>query len=61
MPVLGIWSTHDIALLEEQMKNSGDYVDGPFRYERIDGVGHWMQVEAASEVSRLLLEFLGDG
>jgi pimeloyl-ACP methyl ester carboxylesterase len=58
MPVLGIWSTQDIALLEEQMKNSAQFVDGPFRYERIEGVGHWMQVEAADEVNRLLLDFL---
>lgn len=57
-PVLGIWSSNDIALTEAQMKNSGQYVDGEWRYERLDGPGHWMQVEAADEVNRLLLDFL---
>ena len=57
-PVLGVWSTGDIALTEAQMKNSEQYVDGPWRYERLDGPGHWMQVEAADTVNELLLDFL---
>src|SRR4051794_3039931 len=57
-PVLGIWSSNDIALTEAQMRNSGNYVDGPWRYERLDGPGHWMQVEAADAVNELLLGFL---
>jgi pimeloyl-ACP methyl ester carboxylesterase len=40
------------------MKNSEQYVEGPWRYERLDGPGHWMQVEAADHVNRLLLAFL---
>jgi pimeloyl-ACP methyl ester carboxylesterase len=57
-PVLGVWSSGDIALTEAQMKNSETYVDGPWRYERLDGPGHWMQVEAADRVNELLLAFL---
>src|SRR3954452_560408 len=57
-PVMGVWSTGDIALTESQMKNSGRYVEGPWRYERLDGPGHWMQVEAADRVNDLLLDFL---
>jgi pimeloyl-ACP methyl ester carboxylesterase len=57
-PVLGIWSSNDIALTEGQMKASEQYVDGPWRYERLDGPGHWMQVEAADKVNELLLAFL---
>src|SRR4051812_13374394 len=57
-PVLGVWSTGDLALTEGQMKNSGQYVDGPWRYERLDGPGHWMQLEAADGVNALLLDFL---
>ena len=59
-PVLGIWSSGDIALTEAQMKNSGEFVDGPWRYERIDGAGHWMQVDAADRVNELLLAFLAE-
>jgi pimeloyl-ACP methyl ester carboxylesterase len=55
---MGIWSTGDIALLETQMTGSSDFVTGPWRYERLEGPGHWMQVEAAEELNRLLLDFL---
>ena len=38
-PVTGVWSSNDIALTEQQMIGSQDYVDGPWRYERIEGAG----------------------
>jgi pimeloyl-ACP methyl ester carboxylesterase len=57
-PAMGVWSSADIALTEAQMTGSAAFVTGPFRYERIDGVGHWMQLEAPEEVNRLLLDFL---
>jgi pimeloyl-ACP methyl ester carboxylesterase len=59
-PVMGVWSSGDVALLESQMKNSEQYVEGPWRYERLDGPGHWMQSQAPDEVNRLLLDFLRD-
>jgi pimeloyl-ACP methyl ester carboxylesterase len=40
------------------MMNSGAGVAGPWRYERLDGPGHWMQLEAPDEVNRLLVDFL---
>ncbi len=40
------------------MTRSGQNVAGPWRYERIDGPGHWMQLEAPTEVNRLLIDFL---
>ena len=55
---LGVWSSGDPALLEQQMTDSKDYVAGTWQYERIDGVGHWMQLEAPEKVNRLLLDFL---
>jgi pimeloyl-ACP methyl ester carboxylesterase len=58
-PVLGIWSSNDIALTEAQMKGSEQFVDAPWRYERIDGAGHWMQLDATDRVNELLLAFLG--
>lgn len=58
MPVLGIWSSGDTALTEGQMRNSVRYVDAPFRYERIDGADHWLQLGAPERVNAFLLEFL---
>ena len=57
-PTMGIWSSGDIALTERQMTNSAVNVAGQWRYERLDGPGHWMQLEAPDEVNRLLLDFL---
>jgi pimeloyl-ACP methyl ester carboxylesterase len=55
---MGIWSTGDPALTEIQMTDSAQNVAGPWRYERLDGPGHWMQLEARDQVNRLLLDFL---
>jgi pimeloyl-ACP methyl ester carboxylesterase len=57
-PTMGVWSSGDFALTEGQMTRSAANVAGPWRYERIDGPGHWMQLEAPDEVNRLLVDFL---
>jgi pimeloyl-ACP methyl ester carboxylesterase len=57
-PTLGIWSSDDPAATEAQMVGSASHVTGPWRYERIDGAGHWLQLEAPEAINRLLLEFL---
>jgi pimeloyl-ACP methyl ester carboxylesterase len=57
-PTMGIWSTADIALTETQMTDSAKNVAGPWRYERLDGPGHWMQLDAPDRVNELLLDFL---
>jgi pimeloyl-ACP methyl ester carboxylesterase len=59
VPTMGVWSTGDFALTERQMTGSSEFVAAPWRYERLDGPGHWMQWEAADEVNALLLDFLG--
>ena len=55
---LGVWSSGDFALTEAQMTRSAERVAGPWRYERLDGPGHWMQLEAPDRVNALLLDFL---
>jgi pimeloyl-ACP methyl ester carboxylesterase len=57
-PTMGIWSSGDFALEESGMTSSNRFVDAPWRYERIDGPGHWMQLEAPDKVSALLVDFL---
>jgi pimeloyl-ACP methyl ester carboxylesterase len=58
-PTLGLWSSNDDYLLEEAMVRSAEHVTGPWRYERIEGASHWMQLDEPARVNGLLLEFLG--
>jgi pimeloyl-ACP methyl ester carboxylesterase len=58
-PTMGVWSSGDLALTEAQMTGSVAQVAGPWRYERLDGLGHWPQLEAPDAVNALLLDFLG--
>lgn len=57
-PTMGVWSDGDVALLESQMTGSSKYVTGPWRYERVEGAGHWMQLEVPDRVNELLVDFL---
>lgn len=57
-PTMGVWSSGDFALAEAGMTGSKRFVDGSWRYERIEGAGHWMQLEAADRLNALLLDFL---
>ena len=57
-PTLGVWSSGDFALTEAQMTRSAEHMAGPWRYERLEGPGHWMQLEAQDRVNALLLDFL---
>lgn len=57
-PTMGVWSTGDPALTEIQMTDSAQNVSGPWRYVRLDGPGHWMQLDAPDQVNALLLDFL---
>ena len=58
-PAMGVWSSGDLALTEEAMTGSAAYVAGPWRYERVEGAGHWLQLDAPDAVNALLLDFLG--
>jgi pimeloyl-ACP methyl ester carboxylesterase len=60
-PTMGVWSSGDMALTERQMTASGDHVTGGWRYERLDGPGHWMQLQAPAELNALLIDFLPSG
>jgi pimeloyl-ACP methyl ester carboxylesterase len=57
-PTMGVWSTGDFALTEIQMTDSAHNMADPWRYERFDGPGHWMHLEAPEQVNALLLDFL---
>lgn len=57
-PVLGVWSTDDHYLTEEQMTASTGKVDGPWQYERVTGASHWLMLDEPGELNDLLAGFL---
>jgi pimeloyl-ACP methyl ester carboxylesterase len=57
-PTLALWSSGDNYLHEQPMLDSAGHVTGPWRYERIDGASHWMQLDDPERIDALLLEFL---
>ncbi len=57
-PTMGVWSSDDMALTEAQMTGSRRFVSGPWRYERLDGIDHWVPVHAPERLNQLLVDFL---
>jgi pimeloyl-ACP methyl ester carboxylesterase len=57
-PTLYVWSTNDPALGREAAEATGEHVDGPYQFEVLDGVSHWIPEEAPEALNRLLLEHL---
>jgi len=57
IPVFGIWSTDDVALAEDQMIGSAEYVDAQWQYERLEGVSHWVPVDEPDKLSSMLLKY----
>ncbi|MFD4375331.1 alpha/beta fold hydrolase [Streptomyces sp. NPDC058486] len=58
VPVMGVWSTGDRFLTERSMERTGERALGPWRYERVEGAGHWLQLDRPEAVNDLLLSFL---
>ena len=61
VPVLGIYSDGDRYVAKAQMTGSAAYVDAPFRFELVEGAGHWLQIDAPERVNALLIDFFKEG
>jgi pimeloyl-ACP methyl ester carboxylesterase len=58
-PTMYVWSTYDPALGREAAEATAAQVEGPYRFEVLEGVSHWIAEEAPDELNALLLEHLG--
>ena len=58
VPTLYVYGTKDFALGRKAADLTGEFVKGPYRYEVLEGVSHWMPEEIPSRVSELVLEFI---
>jgi pimeloyl-ACP methyl ester carboxylesterase len=58
VPTLFVWSPDDVAIAREGAELTSRHIRAPYRFEVLEGVGHWIPEIAASEFSRMLLEHL---
>jgi pimeloyl-ACP methyl ester carboxylesterase len=57
VPTLGVWSSRDHFLAEDQMRDSSRRMVAPWAYQRIDDAGHWLPLERPDQVADLALEW----
>lgn len=57
VPTMGVWSGGDIYLTESQMLGSAEFMDAPWRYERLEGASHWLMLDRPQALNALILDF----
>ncbi len=58
VPTMYVWGDADAALGRVAAERSAEFVEGPYRFEVLEGVGHWIPEEVPDDLSKLLLEHL---
>jgi pimeloyl-ACP methyl ester carboxylesterase len=58
IPTLFTWSDGDIALCREGAEATQNFVTGPYQFEILAGVDHWVPDKASDRYNPLLLEHL---
>jgi pimeloyl-ACP methyl ester carboxylesterase len=56
VPTLYVWSDGDLALGATAAHATAAHVTGPYRFEVLHGVSHWIPEEAPAQLSSWLLE-----
>jgi len=57
-PTLGIGGGRDVFTWESQLRDTGKYLRGPWRYELIPNASHWVMLDHPEQVNELILEWL---
>lgn len=58
LPVLYVYGDHDRYLTRYSAERTARYVTGPYRFELLEGMSHWIPTGAPDQVAELLLEHL---
>jgi pimeloyl-ACP methyl ester carboxylesterase len=56
IPTLYVWSTGDPALGAEAAEATARFVDGPYRFEVLEGVSHWIAEQVPDRLNELLVD-----
>jgi pimeloyl-ACP methyl ester carboxylesterase len=58
VPTLYIWGSKDPALRRKAAETTGDFVSAPYRFEVLEGAGHWLPEANAEEIAPIIEGFL---
>jgi pimeloyl-ACP methyl ester carboxylesterase len=58
-PAMAMFGSEDKVLTEQGMTDSARFVTGEWRYELVEGAGHFIPVDAPEAVTGLLLDWFG--
>ncbi|MEK2478836.1 alpha/beta hydrolase [Streptomyces noursei] len=58
VPTLFLWGSEDIALGRGAAESTGEWVDGPYRFEALEGASHWLPEEVPALVTPKILDHL---
>ena len=61
VPTMYVWSTDDQALGREAAEATAAWVTGPYRFEVLEGVSHWVPEEVPDALNALLLDHFASG
>ncbi|MFI0906450.1 alpha/beta fold hydrolase [Streptomyces sioyaensis] len=59
VPTLFLWGSEDTALGRGAAESTGEWVDGPYRFEALEGASHWLPEEVPDVVAPKILDHLG--
>ncbi|MEU5209051.1 alpha/beta hydrolase [Streptomyces sp. NPDC020742] len=59
VPTLFLWGSEDVALGRAAAESTGEWVDGPYRFEELSGASHWLPEEVPDLVTPRILAHLG--
>ncbi|HUE08244.1 MAG TPA: alpha/beta hydrolase [Acidimicrobiales bacterium] len=58
VPTMYVWSTGDAAIDRMAAEGTREHVQGPYRFEVLEGVSHWVPETAPEQLSGLLIRHL---
>jgi len=58
VPTLYVWSDEDTALGGKGALLTARWVSGPYRFEILTGVSHWIPEERPADLARLVLSWI---
>lgn len=57
-PTLYVWGDGEPVFSRQAAEETAEHVTGPYRFEILEDVGHWVPEQAGGELTRLLLDHL---